>query len=65
MSSWPPCLVRFADSARRISPAHVPHVGFLRTLEAEVSFFLGIVRGVTHLLDEVSEGLEEVGSLCY
>lgn len=64
MSSWPPCLVRFADSARRISPAHVPHVGFLWTLEADVSFG-GIARGVTHLLDEVSEGLEEVGSLCY
>lgn len=27
MSSWPPCLVRFADSARRISPAQVPQVG--------------------------------------
>ena len=32
MSSWPPFLVRFADSASKIKPAQVPHVGFLNTL---------------------------------
>lgn len=31
--SCPPFLVRLADSASKIKPAHVPHVGFRRTLK--------------------------------
>lgn len=34
MSSWPPFLVRFADSASNIRPAQVPQVGFLETLSS-------------------------------
>lgn len=32
ISSWPPFLVRFAVSERRIRPAHVPQVGWRWTL---------------------------------
>jgi hypothetical protein len=32
ISSWPPFFVLFADSASKINPAQVPHVGFLSTL---------------------------------
>lgn len=48
MSSWPPFLVRFADSASSIRPAHVPHVGFLKTLGGYEHKYFQHIR-MTHL----------------
>lgn len=36
MSSWPPFFVALASSARRMSPAHVPQVGFRDFLHDEL-----------------------------
>lgn len=50
MSSCPPFLVRLADSARRMRPAHVPHVGLLSTLKTKISIHFGdeITCDLTH-----------------
>jgi hypothetical protein len=74
MSSWPPALVRLADSESRIRPAQVPQVGLRWTLDCfSVFYFLpsfelgfyGWNPGGINSLDEIAQGLEEVGSLCY